>query len=68
MDEGGNRRRAFHGIRQPDVKRNLRRFAAGADEKQQRRGGQNGVADREMSATQEVFTSVKRRGGDTTKR
>jgi hypothetical protein len=36
MDEGGDRRRAFHGIRQPDVQRDLGRLARGADEEQQR--------------------------------
>ena len=37
VDEGRDRRRAFHGVRQPDVERNLRRLAGGADEEQQRR-------------------------------
>ncbi len=37
VDEGRHRRRAFHGVRQPDVERNLRRLARRADEQQQRR-------------------------------
>ena len=35
MDERRYRRRAFHGIRQPDIQRKLRRFAAGSEEQQQ---------------------------------
>ena len=40
MEEGGNGRRAFHGVRQPDVERDLRRLARGADEQQQGDQGQ----------------------------
>ena len=36
MDQRGDRRRAFHRVGQPDVERNLRRLAGGADEQQQR--------------------------------
>ncbi len=36
VDERGDRRRAFHRVRQPDIQRNLRRLAGGADEEQQR--------------------------------
>ena len=32
VDEGGDGRGTFHGIRQPDVQRHLRRFAHGSDE------------------------------------
>ena len=35
MDHGADRGWAFHGIRQPDVQRELRRFTDGADEEQQ---------------------------------
>ena len=40
MDQGGDRRRTFHRVRQPDVERNLRRFTGGADQHQQRDGSQ----------------------------
>ena len=40
VDERRNRRRTFHGIGQPDVKRNLRRLAGGAEDEQQRDGGE----------------------------
>ena len=51
MDKRGHRSGAFHSIGQPDVERKLRRFAAGSDEEQQSRGGDDGIADREMTAT-----------------
>ena len=35
VDQRGDRRRTGHGVRQPDVQRNLRRLAAGADQQQQ---------------------------------
>src|SRR4029077_2451291 len=34
VDEGADGRGAFHGVRKPDVERNLRGFAHGADEEQ----------------------------------
>ena len=34
VDQGGNRRRAFHGVRQPDVQEELGRLAHRADEQQ----------------------------------
>ena len=37
VDQRADRRRAFHRVRQPDVKRKLRRFAGGAHEEQQAR-------------------------------
>ena len=37
VDQRGDRRRAFHRVRQPDVERNLRRLAGRAEEQQQRR-------------------------------
>ena len=37
VDQGADRRRTGHGVRQPDVQRNLRRFTGGADQQQQRR-------------------------------
>ena len=37
VDQGGDRRRALHRVRQPHVERNLRGLARGADEEQQRR-------------------------------
>ena len=40
VDQGGDRRRAFHGVRQPDVQRNLRGFAGRAEDQQQRDGGE----------------------------
>ena len=54
MDERGNRCRAFHGIGQPDVEWQLCRLAAGANEKQQSRGSDNGIADGEPSAVRNV--------------
>ena len=39
VDQRGDRRRAGHGVGQPDVERNLRRFAGRADEEQQADGG-----------------------------
>ena len=50
VDQGGNRRGAFHGVGQPDVERKLRRLAACADEQQQRGRGDDGIADGEVSA------------------
>ena len=44
VDQRADRRGAFHGVRQPDVQRNLRRLAGGADEQQQRDGRQHAVA------------------------
>ena len=40
VDQGGDRRRAFHRIRQPDVERELRRFADRAAEDQERGDGE----------------------------
>ena len=40
VDQRGDRRRAFHRVGQPDVERNLRRLAGGAEEQQQRRDRQ----------------------------
>ena len=40
VDQSGDRRGAFHGVGQPDVKRNLGRFAASPDQQQQADGGQ----------------------------
>ena len=44
VNQGADRRRPFHGVGQPHVQRNLRRFAHGADEQQQgdRRGDVGG--------------------------
>ena len=40
MDEGRDRGRAFHGIGQPHIERQLRRLSGGPDQEQQRdRGG-----------------------------
>ena len=36
VDERGNRRGAFHGVGQPDVERNLRGFAGGAEDEEER--------------------------------
>ena len=47
VDQGGDRRGAFHGVGQPDVERKLRRLAAGADEQQQSGRGDDGIADGE---------------------
>src|SRR5215472_391347 len=40
MDEGGNGPGTFHGVRQPDIERNLRGFTRGAEEHQQRDGSE----------------------------
>ena len=53
MDQRGNRRRAFHGIRQPDVKRKLRRLAGCANKKQEGCDGQDGIADEVVAAAQQ---------------
>ena len=44
MNQGADRRRAFHRVRQPDVERNLRAFAGGSHEQQQADGRQNADA------------------------
>src|SRR6267154_1306585 len=41
VDQGAYGRRAFHGVGQPDVKRELRGFAAGSHEEQQARDGED---------------------------
>ena len=46
VDQGGDRRGAFHGVRQPDVERDLRGFAGGAEDQQQRDGGEESAAAR----------------------
>ena len=53
MDQGRDRRRAFHRVGQPGVQAELRRFAHGADEQQQAVSGQR----RHMHA-EEVITLV----------
>ncbi len=40
VDERGDRRGAFHRVGQPDVERNLRGLAGGAEDQQQRDGGE----------------------------
>ncbi len=40
VNQGADRRGAFHGVREPDVKRELRGFAAGSHEEQQARDGE----------------------------
>ncbi len=45
MDQRGDRRGTFHGVRQPDIKRNLRRFTAGSNQQQQGGAHHNGIAD-----------------------
>ena len=40
VDEGGDRGGAFHGVGQPDVERNLRGFAGGAEDEQEGDGGE----------------------------
>ena len=44
VDESGNRRGTGHRVRQPDVQRDLRRFAGSADQQQQTDGGENADA------------------------
>ncbi len=44
VDQRADWRGAFHGVRQPDVERNLRRLACGAGKQQQRDRGQHAVA------------------------
>ena len=41
VDQRADRRGAFHRVRQPDVERNLRRFADGADEQQDGNDGEH---------------------------
>ena len=41
VDQSGHRRGAFHGVRQPDIQRNLRRFSGSAQQHQQRDGSQH---------------------------
>ena len=41
VDQRADRRGAFHGVRQPDVERELRGFADGADEEQQANRGED---------------------------
>ena len=41
VDEGRNRRRTGHGVRQPDVERDLRRLAGRTDQQQQAHGGRD---------------------------
>ena len=53
VDECGDRRRAFHRVRQPDIQRELRRLAAGSDEQQQAGGGDPVIADAEVSAARQ---------------
>jgi hypothetical protein len=53
MDQGADRRRALHGVRQPDVKRDLRRLAASAHEEKEGDGrhearGQSSAQDRSV--------------------
>ncbi len=45
VDQGRDRRRALHGVGQPDVQRELRRLADRADEQQQRDAGRRRLAD-----------------------
>ena len=40
VDEGGDRRGAFHRVGQPDVERDLRGFAGGAEDQEQGDGGE----------------------------
>ena len=40
VDQRGDRRGAFHGVRQPDVERDLRGLAGGAEDQQKRDGGE----------------------------
>ncbi len=49
VDQGADWRRAFHRVRQPHIKRQLRRLAAGSDEQKQRSRGDDGIADRKVS-------------------
>ena len=54
MDQGGDRRGTFHGVREPDVKWNLGGLAAGADEQEQSGRGDDGIADGKVSAARQV--------------
>ncbi len=53
VDQRGDRRRAFHRVRQPDIQRELRRLAAGADEQQQAGGGDHRIANVKLSAARQ---------------
>ena len=71
VDQRGDRRGAFHGVRQPDVQRELRRFAGGADEEQQRDGAQHaempGLGVETGRSRSAAFTSRKRTVPNTAK-
>ena len=62
VDQCGDRRGAFHRVRQPDVERNLRGFAGGADHQQEGdRGEQSGVCfDRDAAILLEDLAEVER--------
>src|SRR6266446_3245267 len=53
MDQRRNRRGTFHGIGQPNIKRKLRRLAAGSNKQQQRGGREHRIADREGSTVRQ---------------
>ena len=62
MDQGRDRGRAFHRVRQPDIERNLRRLTGRADEQQQRnqRDGAEGHFDRHLLRRQRDGGEVER--------
>ena len=55
VDQSGDRRGTFHRVGQPDIQRELRRLAAGADEQQQAGGGDHRIADRKAPAARQVI-------------
>ena len=60
MDQRTDRRRAFHGVRQPDVQRNLSRFPGGSDKQRDRDRAQ--AADEELARKEELEIPVQVNG------
>ena len=58
VDERGDRRRAFHRVRQPDVQRQLRGLARGAEEQQQRGARQDRRARQRGASAGSAATAV----------
>ena len=63
VNQGTNRRWPFHGVGQPHVQRNLRRFTHGADEEQQGNGGGDAGGDLVVGSGGEHVVVRQRAGG-----
>ena len=59
VDQGADRRGAFHGVRQPDVERNLRGLSRGADEEQNADGGNHAAAHWKVAAARSFRDGTK---------